>query len=87
MDGETSNSVSVLSGVPQKSSVLGLLLFIIYIGSIMDEKLYQKVHAKLQFYADDVLLYRSISSINEKVAIYHQSFSARKNTFLLLCLL
>ena len=54
VDGATSNQVSVVSGVPQ-GSVLGLLLFSIYINGITEVSI--SPHSYRVLYADDVLLY------------------------------
>ena len=53
MNGETSVSKAVTSGVPQ-GSVLGPLLFLIYINDIT--LLHLSRGTKLSLYADDVLL-------------------------------
>lgn len=54
-----SRSISVISGVPQ-GSVLGLLLFLIYVNSVSDLNLSDD--SRLTPYADDMLLYETISS-------------------------
>ena len=64
MDGATSNQVSVVSGVPQ-GSVLGLLLFSIYINGITEVSISPRSYRVL--YADDVLLYRGISQPKEEL--------------------
>ena len=60
--GVSSSEVHAVSGVPQ-GSVLGPLLFKIYINSITDLKL--TTGSKLMLYADDVILYRPISKTEE----------------------
>ena len=60
--GVSSREVHAVSGVPQ-GSVLGPLLFKIYINSITDLKL--TTGSKLMLYADDVILYRPISKTEE----------------------
>ena len=56
VEGETSEPIYVVSGVPQ-GSVLGPLLFIIYIDSINDT-----VDSKTSQYADDMILTKPIRS-------------------------
>ena len=55
VNGETSVSKAVTSGVPQ-DSVLGPLLFLIYINGIT--LLHLSRGTKLSLYADDMLLYK-----------------------------
>ena len=57
LNGVSSRPRSVLSGVPQ-GSVLGPLLFILYINDLADLQL----GSKMVVYADDILLYRSIET-------------------------
>ena len=59
LNGEASTPLPVISGVPQ-GSVLGPLLFLMYINDINDLSL--STGSKLVMYADDILLYRAISS-------------------------
>ena len=59
LNGECSQVSHVVSGVPQ-GSILGPLLFLIYIDDITDIAL--SPESKLVLYADDILLYRIISS-------------------------
>ena len=58
VNGEQSPSLPVISGVPQ-GSVIGPLLFLIYINDITTSV----SHSKLSLYADDIALYRTIHSV------------------------
>ena len=58
VDGATSNQVAVVSGVPQ-GSVLGPLLFSIYINGITEVDI--SPQSRRVLYCDDVLLYRGIA--------------------------
>ena len=60
MNGASSNPLRVTSGVPQ-GSILGPLLFLIYIDDIAHISLSEG--SKLLLYADDILLYHPISSL------------------------
>ena len=55
IDGSFSDFVSVHSGVPQ-GTVLGPLMFLLYINDISEH-----VNSPLRVFADDYLLYRTIS--------------------------
>lgn len=57
LNGETSDLLPVTSGVPQ-GSVLGPLLFLLYVNDVNDVGLSEG--SKLILYADDILLYRKI---------------------------
>ena len=57
MNGESSDPTHVVSGVPQ-GSVLGPLLFLVYIDGVTDLPLSEA--CQLVLYADDILLYRPI---------------------------
>ena len=63
LDGESSDYVPVTSGVPQ-GTVLGPLLFLIYINDIIEN-----ITSKLRLFADDCLLYRVITSEQDTVAL------------------
>ena len=58
VNGTSSHSIPVISGVPQRS-VLGPLLFLIYIYSISN--LQHSEGSNLSLYANDMLLYKTIS--------------------------
>ena len=66
VNGQSSSSAPVISGVPQ-GSVLGPLLFLIYINDLA--KINLKDGAKLTLYADDVLLFRTINSSDDFAAL------------------
>jgi len=57
LNGQSSQSSNVLSGVPQ-GTVLGPLLFLCYINDLPND-----VTSRVKLYADDVLLYSSINTI------------------------
>ena len=57
LEGQLSNEIRVTSGVPQ-GSVLGPLLFLIYINDLPD----CTSHSTSRLYADDCLLYKSIKT-------------------------
>jgi hypothetical protein len=56
VDGMTSESASVLSGVPQ-GSVLGPILFLIYINDLPS-----RLQSPCRLFADDCILFRTIHS-------------------------
>ena len=60
LDGVTSSIAPVVSGVPQ-GSVLGPLLFIIYINDLPQHI----KHSKVRLFADDCVLYRPIYDNND----------------------
>ena len=66
LNGQTSDLLPVTSGVPQ-GSVLGPLLFLLYVNDINNVALSKD--SKLILYADDVLLYRQIHSEQDYAAL------------------
>ena len=66
LNGVTSDSVDVLSRLPQ-GSVLGPLLFIIYVNDLASLSLSGTF--EVIFYADDFMLYRPITSANDYHAL------------------
>ncbi len=58
----------VLSGVTQ-GSILGPLLFLMYINDINDAGISDG--SKLTLYADDILLYRAVQSQQDYIALQH----------------
>ena len=94
VEGETSEPIHVVSGVPQ-GSVLGPLLFIIYIDCINDSVL--SVNSKTSQYADDMLLTKpvrttadyadlqtDIDSLNRWVTENHLTFNYSKCKYMLI---
>ena len=63
VDGEESDSVTVDSGVPQ-GTVLGPLLFLCHINDLPDS-----VKSSVRLFADDCLLYRRISTIQDQIKL------------------
>ena len=59
LDGQASDLVQVLSGVPQ-GSVLGPILFLIFINDLPDN-----IRSSVRLFADDCVLYRNIHSIQD----------------------
>ena len=60
VEGQSSEKVPVVSGVPQ-GSVLGPVLFLIFINDIPED-----INSRTRLFADDCILYRQISSENDQ---------------------
>ena len=63
LDGQASDLVPVLSGVPQ-GSVLGPVLFLIFINDLLDN-----IRSSVRLFADDCVLYRNIHSLQDCLAL------------------
>ena len=63
VDGRSSSSEAVTSGVPQ-GTVLGPLLFLLYINDLPSV-----VSSQVRLFADDCLMYRPIRSVEDQVAM------------------
>ena len=59
LDGQASDPVPVLSGVPQ-GSVLGPVLFLLFINDLPDN-----IRSSVRLFADDCVLYRNIHSLQD----------------------
>ena len=75
VEGETSSPAQVLSGVPQ-GSVLGPLLFLIYIDEVTTITLSQSSWCNL--FADDLLLYKQLSNPQDLIAIQEDITSIKE---------
>ena len=60
IEGQSSEKVPVVSGVPQ-GSVLGPVLFLIFINDLPED-----INSRTRLFADDCILYRQISSENDQ---------------------
>ena len=68
LNGETSDPLPVKSGVP-RGSVLGPLLFLLYVNDINEVVLSEG--SKLILYVDDIVLYRTIHTEPDYTALQH----------------
>ena len=59
MDGKSSNTSKVTSGVPQ-GTILGPLLFLVFINDITEN-----IHSQIRLFADDCLVYKEIANISD----------------------
>ena len=60
IDNVSSDSVPVVSGVPQ-GTVLGPILFIIYMNDVIENI----KHSKIRLFADDIILYKEITTLRD----------------------
>ena len=81
LDGATSDSVPVLSGVPP-GTVLGPILFLIYINDLPDGV----VNSTVRLFADDCIVYRPIKSKKDlayavqcRQVFYHEGWQKQNN--------
>ena len=65
LEGNTSSSINVPSGVAQ-GSVLGPILFLTYINDLPD---YIKHNSTVQLFADDTIIYRPITNPQHSTAL------------------
>ena len=63
VEGQSSEKVPVISGVPQ-GSVLGPILFLIFINDLPDN-----LHSKARMFADDCIVYREIKSNKDQLTL------------------
>ena len=71
VEGELSNKLPVVSGVPQ-GSILGPLLFIMYINNVVTTI---SSGSEINMFADDIALYRIITSTNDYAVLSYRKIS------------
>ena len=72
LEGKISSSHPVLSGVPQ-GTVLAPLLFLLYINDIIEP-----IKSTIRLYADDILMYRVIDSVDDHYNLQRDLTSLEK---------
>ena len=63
IDGDSSKPSTILSGVPQVT-VLAPILFLIFINDIV-----QDLHCTVRLYADDILIYHTIHTLEDCILL------------------
>jgi hypothetical protein len=69
LEGQTTNQVPVVSGVPQ-GTVLGPLFFLCHINDLPD-----CVKSQTRLFADDCLLYREIKTQQDHITLQQDCFN------------
>ena len=72
IDGESSDLVDVVSGVPQ-GTVLGPILFLLHINDLPSQ-----VSSKVRLFADDCLIYREIKTASDQIKLQEDLNSLEK---------
>ncbi len=75
IEGLTSSTLNVNIGVPQ-GSVLGPLLFILYINNIGNNL----AHSSFHLYTDDMVIYSSASTLDQALNHFQSDFDAVQHT-------
>ena len=76
VDGAESSWIPVTSGVPQ-GTVLGALLFLLYINDLPD-----CVSSSVRLFADDCLLYRRVTSVDDQLELQNDKQTGGVGTYL-----